>query len=857
MKKRLKKLLCKRRLKRASQGVISVFLCLLLTPFLTISLGLIEYARYQEFVEVADELMDLLGVSEIADYDPYLHQRFGLLAVSQEKNLGSGAEELLIENAKVLPGQMTPSNVTVTGLGGATLKDNRVLLKQVTDVSELTATMAVAMKDLQLERIFDKLNSLSTFSAVMNTVEDLAVATDSVTAVVEAAKKLQSDLAAAKTSVDMAVSKGKELADKMSALARKLGEAGITLPESATEEQIKEAVLSFQDTYLEDINEVYKLAKEFSDQLNAAKGSFDTLTGDVKRVTDEVRSAKSAIQNIGGTQDGEDDSVSKGTVTTLTDILDDMEKLVEDSLKSIKDDAIKTVTDAVGDTVDLVLNSTGLNGVVEKYYQIVSGKYFVLDDTLTLSDEAKQDVVDFLKMVYKVYDEHKNNGDVEGAMRSYFEGRFIPNSIDSIDLQSIADQISTVISKAGSGLTNSAEAKLTDMITKLVNLSRKIFKLTITSDPRLNNTVTLVNAGRSEVQSFIDAVDKLCASAEDFKSSIGSLNVIKALRSLADMFSAIKDMFTAIVNKIGSMVNGIAAAFNGGLKKLYQRFIVSGYMFHTLPNRLDAGDYTDGGAMQKVNLKGTSLTGYNFNDISRGAMTFKACECEYIYSGSNSETANQVNFFWDLYFLRLILDMPSVFTNAEVTELAAVANVAAWVVYILYIIIEPFLDVILIVNGETVDIYKSYCWMTASRISGFVTKFLNAMTDCDDIKKLGECEEIKNLASGFVDDMSGEMGSGGGDDGHDPLELSYENYLLVLMALTVTTDDQIQRLSNLINLEMQQYCADNGGTFNLGRSYVAVTVSADFTFSTFFDLGTASGGSPFIPGVHVSRTVSY
>ncbi|MBQ4103295.1 MAG: hypothetical protein IJC90_02425 [Clostridia bacterium] len=38
----------KEKIKKGVNGSISIFLCILITPFLSIALGLVEYARYQQ-----------------------------------------------------------------------------------------------------------------------------------------------------------------------------------------------------------------------------------------------------------------------------------------------------------------------------------------------------------------------------------------------------------------------------------------------------------------------------------------------------------------------------------------------------------------------------------------------------------------------------------------------------------------------------------------------------------------------------------------------------------------------------------------------------------------------------------------
>ena len=66
----------KQKIKKAVTGSISIFLCLLMTPFLSAALALVEYARYQEVIELTDELYEIVGVSTMSNYDSYLHGRF-------------------------------------------------------------------------------------------------------------------------------------------------------------------------------------------------------------------------------------------------------------------------------------------------------------------------------------------------------------------------------------------------------------------------------------------------------------------------------------------------------------------------------------------------------------------------------------------------------------------------------------------------------------------------------------------------------------------------------------------------------------------------------------------------------------
>ena len=69
------------------KGAISLFMAVLMTPFLSIALLLVETGRYNSAVSLLDEAMGVSAVSTLANYDEYLKDRWGLLAFNQEHDL--------------------------------------------------------------------------------------------------------------------------------------------------------------------------------------------------------------------------------------------------------------------------------------------------------------------------------------------------------------------------------------------------------------------------------------------------------------------------------------------------------------------------------------------------------------------------------------------------------------------------------------------------------------------------------------------------------------------------------------------------------------------------------------------------
>lgn len=439
--------------------------------------------------------------------------------------------------------------------------------------------------------------------------------------------------------------------------------------------------------------------------------------------------------------------------------------------------------------------------------QDVSGVYFISQCKVAL-DMNELNTEDVLKLISEL----KLHGSYD----------YIVVDIDfsniNINVSNILDDVEVILENATSKLVDGVGDKLISLLTKLVNIVKKLFDLDLFYEADLNAYVNIGNASSSPYQSFMDALGSLFTAVDDFKAAMeegGLFGKIKgALEAMGDMFSAIGDLMGAIVDIAGAAVDSIVelggSLVSGDVQGLYEKFLISGYMRHNLPCRLDSGDYSydaDGNQLN-LNLTGKGLTGFEFNKIARPrpavytgqsvslnsdsgskfqglASTlqnlkngygpdrmFKGAELEYIRAGTNSEIANQVICFFDLYFLRLLLDLPFIFRDGEVNAVAGAATVASWVVYILYIVAEPFCDTLLLVNGNTVPLIRNHCWLTATGLGKFIDKLIDV---------LGEAlqNELNEYASSYATSSGGS--SGESDDGG----LDYRTHMLIMLLIYV------------------------------------------------------------------------
>lgn len=866
MKNREKKTrrLSRKTLIRGTRGAISILLCLVLTPFVSVTLGMVEYARYQQVVALCDEVYELTGMSLLTDYDPYLQERFGLLATNQQGDLGTDGVQLLEENMQLLGSQVTLGNPSVQGT--LALENKEMLRRQVVDVSEMTATTALLAKDLKLEELLDKLAELQGVGNFLGTVESLAGLSDALREAVEELEELQTAVNDLKANVAEIKATATTLSVDMADFYQKLYDQGLALPADATQEEIDAALEQFQQSYQKEYTDrirtgvtLYQQLQKLPDQLVATKQASDEFV-------EAVEAAQKAAEELAPTNDvDKDGSISQAATTALENVLNEMVGLVDGALSDLTDETIKAGADAVKQIVDYALGEVGLKNVESRYQQIVSGIYF----STPMGSVAKADLTAFLKNVYTLC----QDPDI-GDLAAHFKSILVLEL--QLDLNEVADEIGRIFSEAANELFNESTNRVGQLLTDLVKLVKGLFNLDTFYDPDLDSFVKTPGGSYSPYQSFLEALSSLLDAGDRLGSSLakeGVPGLLDAIKAMVDMFRSIVNIMQALIGIVGDSLTSIASIigdfWNGNTRGLYERLLISGYMRHNLPCRLDADTILDGKEGDSV-----SLTGFSYADLPKlppkgpigeaasgfialgkflaGLQNggqgddpiFEGAHLEYIRAGTNSEIANQAITFFDLYFLRLLLDLPTVFKDAEVKGLAASATIASWLVYVLYVMAEPYCDTVLLVNGVDVPFVKGKCWLVPTNLVEFTKKMMDA----------GLGEPLKE----DFDKLMKEEGFGNNADGGDDWkDASYQTHVLVLLLIFVKPDTQIERLGNLIEMEATEYYRQQGQSFKMSETYTAVSISAQADLKTLLDVGLAAGGSPLQPSFDLKQTISY
>lgn len=884
----------KRKLFRCTKGAISILLCLVMAPFLSVSLGLVEYARYQQVIELVDELEELTGISLLSDYDQYIHNRFGLLAVSQKQNLNSVATEYMQSNIGAVGSQATFHSASVSG--GFALNDPDVIKHQILDVAELTGLSQVLMEDFNLEVLLEKLDKLQGIQKVTNTVNGIANLTSALSTAVTKAEELQQKLdiivkaaspylrtedangnnIVVNPNPNSLKAKAESLADHLDKLFTKLKNNGYTVPANISGEALDEILISLTGEYQEDVTQIYGKAKEIIAQVNDVKSAAGAIPGLVTDLESSINKVVTEAGNIGKESGGEGGAVADQAGSTLNDVVNQMKGLISGTLDELKGETVKTIKDTASKIVDEVLESTGLANAYARYPEILDGTYFK-------SDVGKQDLKEIIALIPAVW----NSGSPDAALEA-LKNKFVPSFDSGMSIDLLANKIKNIVVAAKNALVTKVDNGGFDLLTKLVNIIRKLFHLKGIYDAELNANVILSPGDGSIYQTFLKHLGNALNAVEKFKSAMQNFDFFKAIEAIGTLCSSVGEFFSTLGSLVEETINNIDNLLRNGLNGLYERLLLAGYATHNFPNRTSNAIELEGeanGALSTVRLtlKGQGITGFDYNQIARpytyvsqsikdGSMgvsglnsvltnltkqgtdtMFKGAEMEYVVAGTSSELANQILCFFNLYFLRLLCNLPAVFVDAEVQTMAATCNIACWVVYILYALIEPFCDSLLLVNGETVPIVKTDCYLTPTGLRPFLQKMAEGCMGPELVTEfnnaLGTNESVESIGTNNK--------TGGSGLGASLMEVDYGTHLLIMTLISNKPEDTVRRIQTLVQLETAEYYRQKNVTFDWNKTYTAVTVTANVDFNSFFDLGILNGDGPLRFNTNMKQPVGY
>lgn len=863
-----------------TRGVVSIFLAICMLPCLSINFLLLEAVRYQSVIEMLEELIDNAGLSALADYDPYLENRFGLMSLSQKNEPGDTFSDYLNENVNSIGKSATIRSVEAEG--AYALSDTRILKQQILEYSEVMGP-AQAIYDIgDIDELFKSLEKglpdrLQKLAKEADVASESAKLAKELTGLVEKIHKVAETYDEYETAYNDYTSKYNIFEAKVLDLKSKIADkeqAEKTKEEKEAELQEKKKQQEQEQTEEEQQEE----KKDSSEDLDQEIKDSEKAVQDAQK---EVQKTEQAASNAAGEAEK-----AKNDYKAATGVL-----------------AAKTK--ALGDTISTLKNAAStLSAQVEKIdskYQSYDDKYGDKDkkaaSTSTSTESASSYLIKEIQQLTHLIKE--NFGDnysdkVTNAVTSLTEQqeklrKFNPKTEVNASwtkekvmqlfgpLASIAgEEFDEALVIIAEGITIGANEGYKNQLTAIVDivdLVEGILEMDVTFDLALNAMVPQ--------SSLYDTDVKACKYAEDLSKSLNDelsairkfseiaqkqdfsaqnknffqrlvdwlknlLNKIKTFFSaLADLLSSTANFFKAMFDLLKQLIGRVGSMFKEGAAEFYNSFLLATYGIYNYPCRTDFES-------------GKSLTGYNFSKIfqmaggnssrisqiggsikqltTEGTYTqsnelFYGAEAEYLAAGTQSEVDNQVSIFAVIYLLRFLMDLVPVSSDEELCLLVESANlatsgVAGTILQVIAYIGEPMLDTILLVNGGEEYFYKNQIYISPAGISVLIKDLSSTIKLSEQGEKNlkdqadymeKEFEEMKKDAQ----KLEGSEEVNTSEKGKNWFKMDYKEHMLLVLMFTVDQDTLLRRVQNLIQMEaMRNYQQDYDFTMDKTYTYL-------------------------------------
>lgn len=777
-----------------TKGAVSLLLALVVSPLLSTALLLVESARYQNVVELMEEIMDSSAFSTLAEYDSYLDERFGLLSVSQGTDINSTFADYLTANTNAIGSSVSLNSYSASGRYA--LSNTDVLKQQLLEYSEITVAAEVVTEGFDVDKLLEELVKALELDEIQEEIE-------AVTSGAEVASEVEK-------LIEAIIDAKKQYTDKYQPALIAYRNAYTTFAEKALEliEALETAEANLEEG--EDPENIY----DDGDVKDAIKA--------LKKARDTYKSAASTLKSELSTLKGHIDSMISA-VNKLPEKLADFENNTSDS--SLAADCTTSTYEwllIITDQITTTLNNT----IGDDYKDKIDSETRALQSQITKLGNLGD------KTITSDWDEDK-------VQEEY--GRVSITSIPN----SFATMLDTLITKLDeeAAVDSDAEAQMGD----LLDIVGQLLGVSGLYDGNLNAVVSTgylhANTSMSlSAQMSIQSLTDLLDACESFTDGITSLNIIKAVKALGTLLVSIAEFLASIVLWVGETLVNLYTFVTSGPKEWYNSLLLYGYGAYNLPNRTNynSGKTVTGYSYNKIyslaggtngsaNITGSLKQLSTIGNASGSDRMFKGAEAEYVLVGSTSELQNQSVAFFDLYLFRLVLDLIPVLKNTEVSAISALAGPGAWVVKLAIALAEPMLDCIVLVNGGKEYLIKQTVYLS---YSGFVVL-------------QNDLVGITSISSTLQDKMKDTIKAHNGSPTEKGMfDASYTEHMLLLMMLSISQQTFLQRLQNLIQMET---AAKNQSdyAFDLDKAYTYIYSDVEYTLNPMLNLDSLTSNGLF------------
>lgn len=766
-----------------TKGAVSLLLALVMSPLLSIALLLVESARYQDAIQLMDEIIDISAFSALAEYDSYLDERFGLLAVSQDTNIHEIFEDYLNNNSTAIGSSVSINSASASG--EFALSDTGVLKQQMLEYSEIMVASEVAIEGIDLEHWLEELEKALDLKEFNDDIDAINAGIELTTTlekllegIIELKEQYSDKYVPALSAYESAYS---DFEDKASDLITALS----NMEDSAEEDEgVNTAISNLENA-----------ADDYQNAASDLKSEYSALQGKIETVLSAVDSLPSKLQSF-------ENKVAKPSLA------DECTTSTYEWLKIVADQVTKTFNDTVG--ADFKDKSTEEIQALDS--QITKLNLFSAN-AVTSSWDTEKVKSEYGFLTFSVNSTLSENID---SLISYLNERAAVEDEKAVQMNNFLDIAGELL-----GISGLYDANLDSIV----------------DTSYLYNDTSMSRSSQLSVSSLTD----LISACEDFVKGITSLNIIEAVKSLGELLKAVVEFLKAVIAWVGEIGRNLLTYITSGPTEWYNGLLLYGYGAYNTPNRttysskktLSGFSYDKvyelaGGINRKATLTGSLGQLSTIGNTAGSDKLFKGAETEYLLVGSTSELQNQSVAFFYLYLLRLVLDIVPIFKNEQVSAIAATAGPGAWVVKLAIVLAEPMLDTIILVNNGKEYLTKDTVYFSYSGLV-ILEKDLVGITSIS-----------KNLQDKIKDTIEAHNGKPE-EKAKIEIDLSYTEHMLILLMLSVNQTTYMQRMQNLIQLEG---AAKNDG-FQINNAYTYIYSDVTYTLNPMLDIDSLTENGLF------------
>lgn len=903
----------KRKFFRCAKGAISLFLILLLLPFTQIATILVSAQRYNSSVAILDEVMDSSSLSTLSDYDGYLRDRFGLFAISQKSDLKSNYESYFNYNCDGVLKNAFNDDLEIDVNGGLSLKDDDILLSQIKEYNKLNAPIKMIHDGLDLSELikkFEKKFNLSNILDMTNAGIDICDGALDFRESYEKLNNLSDRLSTLKNDYNTKF-------NEFSAAIGDIYEVRDEIAELEEEETTLNSELTRLNEQLDSLNNELEKEKdskkkeEIRDQIDKIEEKIEKKEKELKDNQEENRKNNNKIQPLINAFNAKKTAYANShdeLISKLSSYKSEMKTALSkiESMVSSTGEFLTTAGNAISS--EKVKQAKNDNEVIDKKLKEYDGgkakddKYYELVFQKSDNDSVISENDMIKGMNAGLNDANSEIAKLTNEAKEAFDEKAIQDTIDQLTNQkstvsklSVDDvknkkdgndyytEINVVLNREQlkqlylyfEDMSNDIGVSLSDIWESIKAFLESIFKVKLVYDPALCSNIDssyfmdqfgikIDNPATNPVAALIQAISEFITGLADFTAGVGTFNFVKAWKGIKGLFNGFKNIVTSLVNVVTQLVSNVATYI-----KEPSQMLLPYYFTQTLPCRTDykTGKNMTGNGYTKIEYTNygnsgvnglpaiesiTSLFNLAFGEKEANDKMFCGAELEYIISGKSSEIENQSSVFGMLYIIRLLLDIPGWGKAYELQGLAAGPHYG--IVLAIYLLLEPFLDCVLLVNGEKVDLIKTTPYLSAAGMTEYIPKIMTIVpTDSTSeanmrnkfsriFVKAGESQDDFNYSY----DKEAVTNGSKGDSSFlkDLLKLNYKEYLMLLMLLFSNHNAELNLFKNIIQMETSAYYTKNlKSDFDFKKAYTQINCTVSGSASPL--LATAFSDSIF------------